>query len=203
MISPKSILISLISVLALTFSTIALADEPQTHQGFQFRATPGLGDMSDAQTTKNSTASDHINGLSGAAEFYLGGYILPRLALGGMLSEQYIPSPSVSSGNVSVSVPNSHANLFGLGPYADYYVLPGYGLHVMATVGYANILVLAAKQSQLGNGWDLGAGVGYDWSVSRDWSVGVLGRLGYSNLSLKSSTESVVSPALLFSVSYN
>jgi hypothetical protein len=57
------------------------------------------------------------------------------------------------------------------------------------------------------SGLGLGAGLGYDGYVAREWNLGVLGRIGYAWTSHKQSgftvTDNALSLGLLFSVSYH
>src|ERR1700722_8003433 len=173
------------------------------NSGVQFRFVLGPGYLSDSETTSGTNATDNIHGPTGNAEFYLGGYVLPRLAIGGMLSDTFANAPNVSANGMSFSNPDSGLNLISIGPYADWYVSRYSGLHLMATAGFSNMVVSNSSRGTTtninGNGFDVGGGIGYDWRVSDHWQVGVLGRFTYSNISIAPSTESVITPGVMFS----
>jgi hypothetical protein len=66
------------------------------------------------------------------------------------------------------------------GPFLDYYPSAASGFHVQALAGPA-----AHGRADLGggapSGFGLMGGIGYDAWVSSKWSVGVLGRVTYTN----------------------
>jgi hypothetical protein len=186
---------------ALTFASTPARAEGRTHDGFQFRGTVGFGYMSDAESS-NAT----VHGPAGVLEVYVGGMPVRWLAIGGFLS-----GPSVSVEGLSVRDTDTRLTLVTIGPYIDYYPAPHKGLHILGTLGFASLTAryddVNFSASNSAGGFTLGGGIGYDWWVSRDWSIGVLGRFTFASTSRTvdgfSVSESTVLPAVLFSVSYN
>jgi hypothetical protein len=184
----------------------ARAGESHVHDGFQFRGTVGLGFMSDSESDDTT-----VHGGAGAFELYFGGMPIRGLAIGGFVSGAVAPGPSLSADGVSVSDSNSTLTLFTVGPYIDWYPHAHEGFHLLGTLGYANLKAsyddgnLSASNSA--GGFTLGGGIGYDWWVSRDWSLGILGRFTYAQTSRSiegvSFTQNTVVPAVLFSFSFN
>jgi hypothetical protein len=88
---------------------------------------------------------------------------------------------------------------------------PRRGLHILGTLGLARLTASfdngTVSASDSGTGFTLGGGIGYDWWVGRDWSLGILGRFTFAATSRTfdgvSVSESTFLPAVLFSFSYN
>jgi hypothetical protein len=191
---------------ALTFASTPARAEGRTHDGFQFRGTVGFGYMSDAESS-NAT----VHGPAGVLEVYVGGMPVRGLAIGGFLSGASVVAPSVSVDGVSASDSNTRLTLVTIGPYIDFDPDPHKGLHILGTLGFASLNAryddANFRASNSAGGFTLGGGIGYDWWVSRDWSIGVLGRFTFASTSRTvdgfSVSESTVLPAALFSFSYN
>jgi hypothetical protein len=200
------------------YAAPARAGEGYEHDGFQFRGAVGFGYLS-ASGSDNDSGS--IHGGDGNLELYFGGMPIRGLAIGGFISDAYAPSPGITSGNVTVSDSNTSLNFLTIGPYIDWYPHPHEGLHILGTVGYANLKESFddgnVSASQSAGGFTIGAGIGYDWWVSRDFSLGILGRFTYAHTSESTSvvvgnavvdttvtvSQDTVAPEILFSFSYN
>jgi hypothetical protein len=108
-----------------------------------------------------------------------------------------------------------------IGPFADWYVDPDGGWHVEAAIGLAAIQAGKGTPTEIGGtsytfpsddesgtGVSLLAGVGYEWWVGEQVSMGMLARLQYVSGSVKATgdTEStsvkVVVPAILGTLTY-
>ncbi len=185
---------------------------PQTHDGLQFRGAAGFGYLSDSESASGESASVH--GPAGAFEVFVGGTPVPGLAIGGFISAVAATSPTVSltldGQEYSASNSNSTLNFVTIGPYVDYYPDPTSGLHVLGALGFAELDVSDGDGNTSTNsatGFSLGAGVGYDWWVSDEWSLGVLARLTYGSMKLTidgvSFSEHAVAPTVAFSFAYN
>ena len=195
-----------IAALSLPSST-SFGAEPRTHDGFQFRGTVGLGYISDAESS-NAT----LHGGAGMFEVYLGGMPIPGLAIGGFLSGEEAIGPSVSVNGFTASSNDTTLTLLQIGPYIDYYPNPHKGFHIMGTIGFARLIARYDdgnfNASDSGNGFALGGGIGYDWWVGREWTVGILGRFTFASTSRTldggiSVSEKTFAPAVLFSVSFH
>jgi hypothetical protein len=216
--------VALAAALAL-YAAPARAGEPYVHDGFQFRGAVGFGFIS-TSTSDNSS----VHGGDGNFELYFGGMPIRGLAIGGFISDVYAPNPGFTAdngvANVTVSDSNTSLNLFTVGPYVDWYPRAHEGLHILGTLGYANVKISTSQgdfsASSSAGGVTIGGGVGYDWWVGRDWSIGILGRLTYAHTSQTVATGAVVSvnganvasgdvtvsqdtiaPEILFSFSFN
>jgi hypothetical protein len=191
----------------LSLSSTAAAAEPRTHEGFQFRGTVGLGYISDAESS-NAT----LHGGAGTLEVYLGGMPIPGLAIGGFLSGEEAIGPSVSVNGLTASSNDTTLTLLQIGPYIDYYSNPHKGFHIMGTIGFARLTARYDdgnfNASDSGDGFALGGGIGYDWWVGREWTVGILGRFTFASTERTldggvSVSERTFAPAVLFSVSFH
>lgn len=187
---------------ALAFLTAARANaEPHKHDGFQFRGTLGLGYLEDFETTPNTPYSGRIGSFAGTTEFFFGGTLRPSIVIGGFLGLTSAPGPSAT-----YPYQVGTLDLATFGPYVDYYFDPHQGFHVLGTVGLAGLLAERSDQSAA-SGFTVGAGVGYDWWIRREWSVGILARLQYarttpsgpSNLGRR---EDTIAPTIAFSIVY-
>ena len=95
--------------------------------------------------------------------------------------------------------------LIGIGVFADIYPDPQNGLHFQPFIGWGG---LEASVNGNSGGSDptglvLAAGAGYDWFVSDNWSIGVMGRFGYAPLKLEETSYSTIAPALLATFTYH
>jgi hypothetical protein len=112
-----------------------------------------------------------------------------------------------------VDFETSYFSIFGV--LGDYYLNPEQGFHLQAALGLSSLrsgrgeLSRATVASQH-NASGLGAmiGVGNEWWVGKEWSIGVLGRLTYGALQAEDDggaewTHSILVPALLFSATYH
>jgi len=193
------------AVVALSLTASAARAEGRTHDGLQFRGTVGLGYISDAESS-NAT----LHGGAGVLEVYLGGTPARGLVIGGFLSGASAIGPSVTADGLTVSSNDTRLTLVTVGPYIDYYPNPHEGLHILGTLGFADLTASyddgTISASDSGTGVTVGGGIGYDWWVGRDWSLGILGRFTFAatkrTVDGLNVSEDTVVPALLFSFSY-
>jgi hypothetical protein len=201
--------------------------EPRTHDGFQFRGAIGGGYLSDSISYDPGGDFGTIHGGAGVGEFYFGGTPVTGLVVGGFVSVTQAPGPSLSANGRNVGTASSDVslNLAILAPYVDWFPNPNEGLHLLGFVGFgeAHVSDSNGNSSVSATGVALGAGIGYDWWISDEWSLGVLGRFTYAALSdttsvpgidpttgnlipgASSVTEKngIISPAILFSFQYH
>jgi len=191
-----------IALALVSISTTAMAEEPasgyappaypskagaQTHDGFYLRMGLGLGYLSAKDKLEfsfgNATGGNDvtISGTGVSGEFALGGTVAPGLVLGGASQFGVFPKPKVSSGGQSVTADNGVV-LSSLGFLIDYYIDPKDGFHIQGLVGYATLQSTnSSNNSKTPSGLALSAGVGKEWWVGDEWSVGILGRVQYVN----------------------
>jgi hypothetical protein len=195
-----------LTVAVLAFESTPARAEGRYHDGFQFRGAVGFGYLSDAESNDAT-----LGGGAGVLEVYLGGMPVPGLAIGGFLSGAWALGPSVRVNGFRASSSDTSLALATVGPYIDFYPNPRRGLHVLGTLGLARLTASfdngTVSASDSGTGFTLGGGIGYDWWVGRDWSLGILGRFTFAATSRTfdgvSVSESTFLPAVLFSFTYN
>jgi len=176
----------------------ARADPARTRHGLYVRLAAGASYFSDAVESDPIAPFGQLSGtLKGgaiSAEAAVGGTIFPGLVVGGALFVHYLPGPSTTNASASgglLSAPVGDIDfdpttLTVIGPFVDYYFLPGSGLHAQASVGYGILSLgqgnergsgVLAVHDQKGSGVSAVIGGGYEWWVSDSWGIGVLGQL--------------------------
>lgn len=183
---------------------------PDTHDGFQFRATLGGGYLHDSESVDGAPDANFDASISGGAallELYLGGTPVPGLVLGGYLSGMSAPGPSAELNDTTLESDDDFSlGLGSIGPYVDFYPDPHGGFHLLGSLGYAQVTFNDGDdtiEQATSSGFTLGGGIGYDAFVTDEWSLGVLGRLGYAWTSHETSGITVNDNALMFGVSFS
>jgi hypothetical protein len=188
------------------------AEEPKAphghlHDGFYLRLALGVGYISAA--TKNDSS---LTGWGVAPDIWMGGSPIPGLAIGVTFNGVSSASPhadiaAADSGGVGHVSGDIHGSLtysvFGL--VADIYPMPRAGLHFMAGVNYS-VLKLDPDNGvevDAASGVGLVGGVGYEWWIARDWSVGPLARLHWASVSDDVDTFTLLSPVILLGFTYH
>lgn len=182
----RRIAAALVGSLGLLVSTTASA-EPHTHDGFFMRLGLNFGPNMTSQTIDPGGLESDFSGLQIGSDLMLGGTPVPGLVLGGTLLWGRTADPTVESGGQSRTLDGSLI-LLGLGFFANYYFDPTQGLHAQAILGYGAIDFVSSSGASGGNdpsGAILGLGVGYDFWIGNQWSVGPFGRVLYSNMSVE------------------
>jgi hypothetical protein len=177
---------------------------PRTHGGFYlglqsgpayFRASSEWRD-----TQANSDESREFSGPSLALWVSVGGVAAERLALAFSLGLEPVLSLSGTDETGSeMELEDVNFTLRTESLLLDFYPSPKGGFHALGAVGLAQLLVSRPGEDDAddpsGTFWALGAG--YDWWVSDDASVGLLGRL--SNASLESQETATTAELDIFS----
>jgi hypothetical protein len=186
---------------AIVATTTEASAEPRTHDGFYLQLDAGLGYVSESFGDTDVS----LSGVSFPSALLIGGSLSPGLVLGGILSTDYVPSPSAGDGNTSVLFDDVSLYVFGIGPFVDFYPDPLSGLHFQAMLGWGG-----TEHSFKGNaggsdptGLMLSIGAGHDWWVGDEWSIGVMGRFAYGAFSLEDTSYSTIAPAVLATFTYN
>jgi hypothetical protein len=187
-----------------TFGTPAKAD-PNTHDGFYLHMDLGLGYLSSTATVEGFDGSLTLSGVTFPSSLLMGGTVGP-VAIGGGFFTDYAPSPSISDDTgASAELDDVTLYLGGIGMFADIYPNPHEGLHFLPFIGWG--FLEATYQGDAGGsdptGLVMSLGVGYDFWVSANWSVGVMGRFAYAPLSLENTSYSTIAPALLGTFTYH
>ena len=172
---------ALSALLALSIASVSRAATGR-HDGFYLEMTLGLGPQAMfARYTSDRVEKASSSGVAATGALLIGGSPMPGLVLGGgVLSSLAIMGDWTRSPPVTW---DDGDNLFGsrltlVGPFTDYYPNPARGFHVQALAGYASFTMKTASGNpNTPSGFGLMLGVGQDWSVSREWSLGLLARL--------------------------
>jgi hypothetical protein len=162
---------------------------PRVHDGLYLRLGLGGGVQAGAVAHSESRSDGYesapdqsVTGTSGMVELALGYAVRPGLNLGGGL---YLEQNGGAASNISGEVAPSGARLGThvlVGPMLDWYFRPQKGFHMLAALGVASAQqrtfmdVDGNKYSSASTGLGGLIGLGYDWWVSDQWSLGLLGR---------------------------
>jgi hypothetical protein len=204
----RSILRSLVVVAAASSATFTASSAfalPRTHDGFYLQLDAGLGYLSSSADIQGYNLK--YSGLSFPTAILLGGTVGPVVIGGGFVTD-YAPSPSVkmSGGGVTQTgdLTGAKLYLFSIGLFADIYPDPHSGLHFQPFLGWGGLqMEYQGVTGRSATGLVLAAGVGYDWWVADEWSIGVMGRFGYAPLNLDSVSYKTITPALLATFTYH
>ncbi len=184
----------------------------QTHDGGYVRlALGGGGIFSTIKDTNDATVSAGAVAL----EIAFGGTPFPGFVVGGgIFGASTASQPSLSQGGKTVTIDRATVSMLGL--FVDWYPNPKDGWHVQGAVGPTALQLTAQAGGNSLNGTGFGAlvGGGYEWFVSEQWSIGILGRLQYASPSVSFSTgtttltstkyeSSTWAPALMFAATYH
>ena len=138
--------------------------------------TTTANDLEDeASSLRESSIATSVEGFAFSGHVLVGGTPLPGLAIGGGHSGNILPSATRTwNGNTKTF----QTYTFGVtGPFADWYPRPRGGAHILAMAGLSDVIENASGGSSHGLfGFGAVLGLGYDFFVSDNWSLGVLGR---------------------------
>jgi hypothetical protein len=155
------------------------------HDGFYLRIAMGFGGYSESIDEDGSDASTSVRGIASASELALGGAIRPGLILGGgfwtssvLSSERTLIDGSTPPDEVIAG----SGNFTLVGPFVDWYFDARRGLHLQGALGFATVRGWDLQEAQdnpdaVSVGGGIMVGLGYEWWVSEQWSLGVLARL--------------------------
>ncbi len=191
----------------------ATADETvHMHDGWYLSAGLGGGYFTDdfEQTfVVVREAQGQATGSSGAFHIALGGTPARGLVLGGAVLVDQVADPKITVDGVDVSDQDdiSVGTFVLVGPFVDWYFTAGEGLHLMGVLGGASIRVKDASGSQDENvnpgGAGASVGLGYNWWVGEQWSLGVLGRGTGATLFGENLSHRVTAGALMLFASHH
>jgi hypothetical protein len=185
----------------------ALPPGAHLHDGFYMRLGLGIGHISG--TTENDST---IKGWGVAPDIWIGGSPIPGLAIGATFSgvsaaNPHIEATSADSGGLEARSFDARGTLtysiFGL--FADYYPAPTRGLHFMGGVNYS-VLQFKPEEGNTADpasGFGLFGGLGYEWWIGNEWSVGPVARLHWASVSDATGSTSVLSPVFLVGFTYH
>jgi hypothetical protein len=161
-----------------------LQSEPHLHDGFYLRLSTGLGPYNERIDRPGQESHASVNGIAHTAEVAAGTTIRPGVVLGAAFWSSTVLASSTRTfvGEVMTSSTAQNPSSWVAGPWIDYYYDPRGGLHIPAAFGIALVNGLEVDGSRLSRtnnalGAGMLLGLGYDWWISDQWSVGVLGRV--------------------------
>lgn len=228
-----SFTVSLLTVPLLARPAVAQVTEPpptdpsvRVHDGFYFRIAAGLGAYSEGLRSKNSeeyggTVRGRSAGFATMGEFALGGTISRGLVLGGGAYTAQLVSGTYRTYRDSDGVPPPELdpevrNFALVGPFFDWYPTPEKGFHIQAALGVASLsgvqldaFPLRDDEPYTAFGGGVMFGVGYEWWIAEQWSMGVLGRVmgavlrGKDDQDVRWTHTAGTSPSVLLSVTYH
>jgi len=188
-----------------------LPPEEHLHEGFLLRMGLGFGYFHDSMTITSSNIGGDASISAGdlGAEISIGGSLGTGFVLGGALLFETAISPAIHYADGSPP-DKARANAFVLGPFLDYYTRPSGGLHFGGTIGYATMTVgdrASSRNAAQPKGFGIVPEVGYEWWVASEWGIGGMFQLMVVRVKdttkRETETDTVVTPSLLFTATYN
>jgi hypothetical protein len=171
------------------------------HDGFYFRVAQSFGvydeRLQSQEFVNGGTIEARNRGMATVSDLAIGGTIAPGWVIGGgIYSLDLIASTfRTSEDSVAVVVPEELdpglRSLSLIAPFVDWYPNVHGGFHAQAALGLATLTPRlfghpATDNSEyLALGAGLLIGTGYEWWVADEWSIGVLGQLGFRVLTGK------------------
>ena len=155
------------------------------HDGFYLRLSLGFG--AGSATQDYSSSEIKYSGTAMMFDIMIGGSPMPGFVLGGALVSHRIMSPSIKLNGTDMGSADSDASLdmSTIGLFTAVYPDPSSGFNVHALVGYGVISASNGNARTTDNpaGLSLMGGVGYDFWVSEQWSLGPDVRVAYAKTS--------------------
>jgi len=181
------------------------------HDGFFLRF--GLGFAGAKATGEDEAGTDlEISGGAVSPTIMIGGTPGSGFVIGGALVGYTLPDPTFKANGVEADSDSGSAQLSTVGLFATFYPNPEQGLYFDVLLGYAEgeyeiTYSGITATSETSTGYAIGAGVGYDFWVGEQWSLGPNLRIHYADLKYESGSEkedwSVLAPSLSFMVTFH
>lgn len=150
------------------------------HDGFYLRMSIGGGYLW-SEFSPGLLAANDLNGRSGAFDLMLGGTPSDGLVVGAGgwfngMDHRRAYRKGFEEEEVEGEVPWGSIGVGAIGPFLDYYPRPRGGFHVGGMVGFAGISVdgpgMTSDAVRDSAGGALGAWIGFDGWVGKQWSLG-------------------------------
>ena len=181
------------------------------HDGFYLRMSLGLGPGS---ATENISGQPQYkwSGTGIMFDLMLGGSPIPGFVLGGAFVFHEISNPTLKSGGQTLDTSglDYSLNLSTFGIFTAIYPDPRSGFNLHALLGYGEVSVsVAGVTTSVGNptGVSFMGGLGYDFWVSDQWSLGPDFRIAYCKAKTTADTGSdeitMFIPTLSFTATYH
>jgi hypothetical protein len=192
-------------VLPLLVATTAMAED-ETHDGFFFQLTGGLGYYS-ATGDELLGVEPKFSGTTTATSLMLGGSIIDGLAVGfGMFYDKATsPKYTVDGDELDSGITSQY--VIGLGAFANLYLpIPMVdGVFVQGFYGWGGLE--SSFEGNVGGsdptGTVIAFGAGKDWFLTDELSFGVMARLMRGSFELNGYGYGTTAPALVATLTYN
>jgi hypothetical protein len=154
------------------------------HDGFFARSEPGVAVLfASVRDEGDAPRRSAVRGVGQSAALSLGGTPLPGWVVGGKLWTARI-DPVFHEGNATLNPDDDSVKLtvLEIGPFVDWYPDPRRGFHAFASSAFA----IQIESDTKGNpreppafGGSLGLGVGHEWFLASEFSLGATLRSGF------------------------
>jgi hypothetical protein len=197
----------------------------RVHDGFYLRFGTGFGVYeerleSDDSSVYGGEVGGRTVGIASLGEFAMGGTISSGLVLGGGVYTAKLLSGHFRVDESSPAAPPSELDpelreLTVLGPFLDWYPRPHRGLHLQVAVGLAAVTTTNGgfdeddEDTYRAFGAGVVLGVGYEWWIGDEWSIGAMARAQAAAVSGEDDAKVrwfhgvSTSPALLLTLTYH
>lgn len=200
----------------------------RVHDGFYLRFASGFGVYeerleSDDTRVYGGEVGGRTIGLASVGELALGGTVGKGLVVGGgiytarLLTGHFRLDPG-SPAAPPLELDPELRELLVLGPFVDWYPNPRRGLHLQAALGFAGLM--SGDGNFRGDddddddryrayGGGIVLGIGYEWWIGEEWSLGALARAQAAAVSAKDEADVrwfhgvSTSPSLLLTLTYH
>lgn len=180
-----------------------------THDGFFLRLNAGFGYLT---ASEDYGGGDEVtySGMGGSYGVALGGALAPNLILyGEMLGTTVVNADYRDTGGV-VGLSGYDVTMFGFGPGIAYYLQPA-NVYFSGTLAISKVSFsfTDVDYDDSAGETDFGIGLsfmcGKEWWITRDWGIGIAGRLHWANMrdTLLDTRINSLAASLLFSATYN
>ncbi len=196
---------------ALFVSGTAEASEPETHDDFYLRMSigGGPGSIDEEMETPAASSEAELSSTTTRIEFLFGGTPVPGLAIGAGLIGHTMSNPTLTVGDVELETDDTSVNVSQLALFINYFPDPHGGFNVLGSVGLGSTTVRVADVTADTDtsGAVFGFGLGYDFWVGDEWSIGPTLNIAYGVLSAEENsvtvTDTFFSPSLSLSFLYH
>jgi hypothetical protein len=183
------------------------------HDGFYLRMSFGVGSGTSTLRFANQEETSPEYKFSGTAAMFdiiIGGSPVPGFVIGGALVSHRILNPKVTYGGDDATLDGEvSANLMTMGLFAALYPDPRSGFNVHALLGYGETSYTLGGLQSVNNPVGLVAmgGLGYDFWIGDQWSLGPDVRIAYAKHSTTSDSYDIKAtdfiPTIAFAATYN
>jgi hypothetical protein len=192
------------------------------HDGFYFRFASGFGVYEEGFSSEKSDVyggrvQGATRGLGTLTEIEIGGSLKPGLILGGGIYSLDLVTGTFRLDEDSDDAPPAELDperrsLALFGPFLNWYPNPRKGFHLHGAIGVATLASGRFERNSdnyHATGGGIALGVGHDWWIGDEWSLGIMGRImgavvtGKDDANVRFVHGVGTTPSLLVSVTYN